>query len=58
MIFSTLEPDLDHSPSNPTREEMFHREIEEKNSKLQIRNWLSLLGNLFGEFGFLLFKQN
>lgn len=48
MIFSTLESDLNHSPLNPARDEMFHREIEEKTSKLQLRNWLSLHGNWFG----------
>lgn len=52
MILSTPEPDLNHSSSNPAREEMFHREIEEKNSKLQLRNWLSLHGNWFREFIF------
>lgn len=52
MILSTPEPDSNHSSSNPAREEMFHREIEEKTSKLQLRNWLSLHGNWFREFIF------
>lgn len=52
MIFSTLGPDWNHSPSNPAREVVFHREIEEKTSKLQLSNWLSLHRDWFREFIF------